>query len=294
MRTSRHSRIAVINQESVDARGNPWLPPIDVLFETRDELVQFYKHHVVKLIVRREVSGRAVPGHGRSRRTPKGNARIFSVLTAIAPWSDSTEAADSDGIVAAESNMWVPEPLDQLVAAERDDEASDVRRLSSWPIRRTFVYVDVSDFSNFRPGKQALMVTALAGVVRRRHFWIGEPFAERAQGDIEAMLCAGDGSIFVFRHPAPATYFTAHLASLIEMLVARALVAVELHFRMGVHAGPVYCFWDPGREDWNYIGEGINGRRPCRPKLQGAPASVWPPPIQAQIPPTGASAPSWT
>ena len=23
--------------------------------------------------------------------------------------------------------------------------------------------------------------------------------------------------------------------------------------------GPVYLFWDPGRKDWNYIGEGING-----------------------------------
>src|SRR5262249_20155639 len=28
---------------------------------------------------------------------------------------------------------------------------------------------------------------------------------------------------------------------------------------MGVHTGEVYCFWDPGRDGWNYIGDGING-----------------------------------
>jgi hypothetical protein len=28
---------------------------------------------------------------------------------------------------------------------------------------------------------------------------------------------------------------------------------------MGVHVGAVYSFWDPGRRDWNYIGDGING-----------------------------------
>jgi hypothetical protein len=26
-----------------------------------------------------------------------------------------------------------------------------------------------------------------------------------------------------------------------------------------VHYGPVYSFWDPGRKDWNDIGDGING-----------------------------------
>jgi class 3 adenylate cyclase len=73
------------------------------------------------------------------------------------------------------------------------------------------------------------------------------------------MLCLGDGYIFVFRSPMHATYFAAHLAALMEMLVARGLIPVEIHFRMGVHVGPVYCFWDPGRNGWNYIGEGING-----------------------------------
>ena len=34
---------------------------------------------------------------------------------------------------------------------------------------------------------------------------------------------------------------------------------VSYHFRMSVHSGPVYSFWDPGRNGWNYIGDGING-----------------------------------
>jgi class 3 adenylate cyclase len=204
--------------------------------------------------------GRATLGHGRSVLTPQSTGRIFSLLTAISPWPGSAPEVEAvDGLVGTESSLWVPEPLDQLLAEELDDEASDLRRLSNWPIRRTFVFVDISDFSKYRPGQQALMVTALTGIVRRHDFWSGGPFAERALEDLEAMLCVGDGYIFVFTDSAHATYFAANLASLIEMLVARALVPVEIHFRMGVHVGPVYCFWDPGREDWNYIGEGING-----------------------------------
>jgi class 3 adenylate cyclase len=250
---------AVINKGDLAAKGNPWLPTINVLFEARDELVRYCKDHVVKLIVRREDPGRDALGHASSAQAPQGTGRIFSLLTAIAPWPGSAAAGVVDGIVGTESKMWVTEPLDQLLSAELDDEASDIRRLSNRPIRRAFVYVDISDFSEFRPGQQALMVTALAGIVRRRDFWQGDSAAERALGDLEAMLCVGDGYIFVFRSSMHATYFAAHLASLIEMLDARGLVPVEIHFRMGVHVGPVYCFWDAGRNDWNYIGEGING-----------------------------------
>jgi class 3 adenylate cyclase len=240
--------------------GNPWLPPIDVLFEGKDELVRYCKDHVVKLVVRRDDAGRDALGHGRSAHGPQRTGRIFSLLIAIAPLPGSAASGEEvDGVVGTESNLWVPEGLDQLLAGELDDEASDLRRLSNRPIRRAFLYVDISDFSGFRPGQQSLMVTALAGVVHRRDFWTGQPLVERALGDLEAMLCVGDGYIFVFRDSANATYFAAHMASLLEILVARTLVPVEIHFRMGVHVGPVYCFWDPGRNGWNYIGEGING-----------------------------------
>ncbi len=40
---------------------------------------------------------------------------------------------------------------------------------------------------------------------------------------------------------------------------AKQWLPVEFHFRMGVHIGDVYCFWDTGRQGWNYIGDGING-----------------------------------
>jgi class 3 adenylate cyclase len=73
------------------------------------------------------------------------------------------------------------------------------------------------------------------------------------------MLCIGDGYIFVFRDPTEATYFAAYLAHLIEIRAARDELPVEFHFRIGVHAGHAFTFWDPGRRDWNYIGEGING-----------------------------------
>ncbi|SIO38361.1 Adenylate cyclase, class 3 [Singulisphaera sp. GP187] len=246
-------------QEHPLVTRNPWLPPFDVLFETRDEVVQHCKEHVARPIVRQDRSGRAALGHGRSGATPRGTGRIFSLLTAVLPRPGSSEVGESDGIVGEESSLWVPEELDRTLTEELDDETSDVRRLSNWPIRRVFVYTDISDFSRFRPGQQVLIVNGLARLARRPDFWKGDPLAERALADLETMLCIGDGYIFVFKDATHGTYFAAHLAALIELLGAKSLLSVEIHFRMGVHVGPVYCFWDLDRNDWNYIGEGING-----------------------------------
>jgi hypothetical protein len=240
-------------------KRNPWLPPVDILFETREELVQFCKEYVARPVVRQEDSGRAVLGHGRSAATPRGTGWIFSLLTAVSPRPGSHDVEERDGIIGEESSLWISKELDRNLAEELDDEASDVRRLSTWPIRRTFVYTDISDFSKFRPGQQVLMANGLARLARLSDFWDGDPRAKRALADLETMLCIGDGYIFVFKDSVHATYFATHLAALIELLGAKTLFPVEIHFRIGVHVGPVYCFWDLGRNDWNYIGEGING-----------------------------------
>ena len=76
------------------------------------------------------------------------------------------------------------------------------------------------------------------------------------------MLCIGDGYIFVFTTAFDATVFTAFLAHLVEERRARRSLPVDFHFRMGIHFGEVYRFWDFGRSDWNYVGEGINGGSP--------------------------------
>jgi hypothetical protein len=238
---------------------NPWLPPFDILFETRDEVVEFCKQYVARPVVRQDDSGRAVFGHGRSARAPQGTVCIFSLLTAVSPRPGSHDVEERDGIVGEESSLWISEELDRSLTGELDDEASGVRRLSTWPIRRAFVYTDISDFSTFPPGRQVLMANGLARIARLGDFWNGDPLAQRALADLETMLCIGDGYIFVFNDSGHATYFAAHLAALIELLGAKSLFPVEIHFRMGVHAGPIYCFWDVGRNDWNYIGEGING-----------------------------------
>jgi hypothetical protein len=71
--------------------------------------------------------------------------------------------------------------------------------------------------------------------------------------DYEAKLCIGDGYIFVFQDALNAVQFAGQLARLIEVMGAKRLLPVEFHFRMGIHTGEVYCFWDSGRNGWNYI-----------------------------------------
>jgi hypothetical protein len=186
---------------------------------------------------------------------------------------------DDPGISRMKSNWVVKQGDHQSLSAKLSDDCSEIRRLSTWPVTRCFVFVDVSDFSKHRPGQQALIIGSLISMVRNWRYWNYAP-ALFAWKDLEEMLCIGDGYIFVLKDVVSATYFAAHLAQLIEVRVARKLVPVEFHFRMGVHVGPVYCFWDWGRGgreepgavveqqdglrrtergDWNYIGDGING-----------------------------------
>ena len=183
------------------------------------------------------------------------------------------------GLTKRESHWLIPVGMRDALNRQLADDCSTIRRLSDWPITPCFVYVDVSDFSQHLPGQQALIVASLVSLVRDWHYW-NFGFGLGAWKDLEAMLCIGDGYIFVLKDVVCATYFAAHLAYLVEVHVAHRRFPVEFHFRTGVHVGPVFCFWDWGRGgqqekatvvekggalertevgDWNYIGEGING-----------------------------------
>ena len=110
----------------------------------------------------------------------------------------------------------------------------------------------------YPPGQQCLIINSIVRTVQALREWTDPAIAE-AVGSMEAMICIGDGYIYVFENPSFACVFASCLAYLIEVLVARKSVPVGYHFRMSVHADPVYSFWDPGRGGWNYIGDGING-----------------------------------
>lgn len=177
----------------------------------------------------------------------------------------SSDAAN-DGIEPRPSKIWVDPNLARLMRKEistrnRVDDLDGnnlLRRVSALPIERTFAYLDISDFSKNAAGRQALIVNSLVRAVNTEEWWMGQEFPNVFQA-FEAMLCIGDGYIFVFEDALIGTYFAAYLAGLLETLVAKKQLPVDFHFRMGVHEGPVYTFWDPGRKDWNYIGDGING-----------------------------------
>jgi class 3 adenylate cyclase len=137
------------------------------------------------------------------------------------------------------------------------NEDSEIRKLSSWPVERTFVYVDISEFSQHPAGHQALVINSLIASVNNKSFWAG--IQEQPWGDLEAQLCIGDGYIFVFRKPWIEVGFAGYLAMLLETQIGKKQIP-EFHFRIGVHTGEVYRFGDYGR--WNYTGTGIiNGQR---------------------------------
>jgi class 3 adenylate cyclase len=117
------------------------------------------------------------------------------------------------------------------------------------PIVRSFVYLDISDFSKIPDGVQLLVIQSLLNLSAKARVGIGS---------IEAELCIGDGYIYVWDSPRGAVWYASKLAKQIEEAVANER-SPEFHFRIGVHVGPVRCFLDPGRKNWNYVGDGING-----------------------------------
>jgi len=197
---------------------------------------------------------------------------LFANSNEIPSWKDSTHAGvrfcyvsvahsglgsnSETGIAPKNTNLALPEA--ELLRLNEDlmDDDSNVRHASSLPFKRAFVYLDVSDFSKYRVGEEALIINSLSALVSDADLWKGK--AASVYRRFKTMLCIGDGYIFVFDEPVKATYFAAYLAHLIEMLIATDSLPVEFHFRMGAHVGFVYSFWDPGRENWNYVGAGIN------------------------------------
>jgi hypothetical protein len=228
-------------------------PPNAIVCLAVGPLVAWCKHAGVMLF-----AGQRGSTFGTERYQEAGTTRLLRLRQAWAfdPSSGDTEPAS--GLVGRPSYMWVPNQVWHELNSALPDDTQEVQKISSWSIERTFVYVDVSDFSKSKPGQQALIINSLVYIVDQKDFWPGR--ARYAQEAIQARMCLGDGYIFVFKNAMDGTYFAAYLAQLIEALVARkSLLPVEFHFRMGVHIGDVYTFWDPGREDWNYIGDGING-----------------------------------
>jgi class 3 adenylate cyclase len=193
------------------------------------------------------------------QRLLKQNAQnCFSGLCKTVALNDEHEDEKKSGISQTAADIFVTLKLWQRLNSDLTEETSDARRLSSLPITRTFVYIDVSDFTRAHPGHQALIVNSIQAVVKNNSLWhygFGRDLGQR----IEASLCIGDGYIYVFKESVDGTFFAAYLARLIEELVAAKKLPLAFHFRMGVHLGPVFCFWDQGRNAWNYIGDGING-----------------------------------
>jgi class 3 adenylate cyclase len=226
------------------------LPPSSILFLHHIALARFCQEFGIMLYVE----------HGAFKPSTDLIHHGVKLYFLDQAWTKSHFGEKPDeysGLKGQVTKLVVPKQVLEDMNKELQYDDNPVRRISSVPISRTFAYFDISDFSKYKPGQEALIINALVGIVNEEQQWTG--LAKPLFRCYEAMLCIGDGYIFVFKDPLNGVYFASYLAHLVEVLVANKLLPVDFHFRMGVHGGAVYSFWDPGRRDWNYIGDGING-----------------------------------
>jgi hypothetical protein len=198
-------------------------------------------------------------------RIAVNSIQSFCVINKAAPFPHHPEyvqggfsATETSGFAGITASVAVTNETYTALNEQLKNEESDVRRVSSWTVERCFVYLDVSDFSKMPAGHQVLVINSIVHAVRTDKYW-KMPVARETRSDIRAQMCIGDGYIYVLKDPLKAAFFAAYLANLIEILIANNRLPIDFHFRMGAHVGHVYSFYDPGRKNWNYIGDGING-----------------------------------
>jgi len=186
-----------------------------------------------------------------------GNEVLFTVQEQKLPLTSNFNVVHPDGIAPKKSDIIVAKELLIEMGKALTDDQNELNNIISLKVERSFVYFDISDFSEHPAGQQALIINSISALMHK-DLWLKSGGSEYFSS-IEASLCIGDGYIFVHRGPIFATCFAARLACMIEHYIAQKTVPVEFHFRASVHVGAVYRFFDFGREKWNYVGDGING-----------------------------------
>jgi hypothetical protein len=81
-------------------------------------------------------------------------------------YTESGGAADCERL-----QVFVSHSLDVRLNALLADENSEIRALSTWPVEKTFVYVDVSDFSTHPVGRQQLIINSLIQITTNDKLW---------------------------------------------------------------------------------------------------------------------------
>lgn len=67
--------------------------------------------------------------------------------------------------------IWVTRSVFDALQQDILDEDSEVRKITAVPVERTFVYLDISDVSQYPPAQQALAVNALGQIVTDEARW---------------------------------------------------------------------------------------------------------------------------
>src|SRR5579884_3950392 len=94
-------------------------------------------------------------------------------MRAVAIRPEEEGPQNPSGIKAEYSSLWVPRTLFEEMSkifragqtATAQDENAPLWRNSSRPVNSAFVYLDVSDFSKYKPGQQSLVISTLVGLI---------------------------------------------------------------------------------------------------------------------------------
>jgi len=221
-------------------------------FESAAEVVEHCKEKGLMLWVEPEPNEPRFQAHPDSDGS--GHFRLVSVRT------ERKSGVGLDGIHQGDTtDFTVSERALSEMNEQAGNDRADVRRISNRSINRAFIYLDISDFSTLAPGKQVLVINDLSSQVLLRAYLDHDIYqGQRDVSGLESQICIGDGYILVYRDAALAAKIACSIAADIDVRRARKWLSVPFHYRMSVHWGPVYSFFDPGRKDWNYVGSGIN------------------------------------
>ena len=133
-------------------------------FDDKDKLVKYCKEHGIMLFVDnlRPLETRKIAVASEKERDGQ---TWFEYAKAGYEYPPTEPVID--GLKEVPSGIVVSPDLHGALLHDIQNDCDDIRRLSSWPIERTFVYVDISNFSSYVPAQQAIVINDLIQLTKR-------------------------------------------------------------------------------------------------------------------------------
>ena len=241
---------------SVDIAAGEWGARFDSLLEHADSVTVTSDHRASGSLAPFEYANLVLTGLGRLRAQ-----MLDTRLTGLAVWDRGSRSGGERGGSASVVSVWEQRgiPTDHVDLSRLRPRASAPSSARSGPEDgqpapgaashelKSLLFADAVGYSRLTEDQIPRYVTGFLGAVAELN--------RRTRHRFEHVETAGDGLYMVFGNAVDAAHYALELSALATTTDWTALwLPPTFNVRIALHAGPVYCGWDPVTSTRIYTG----------------------------------------